>query len=83
MKTYTIYEAKTHLSELIKRAAAGDTVRIGSHGKASVELRRVPVSANEMPKSFFGIWKGKIEFAPDYDHVDQEISDAIMARIGR
>lgn len=83
MKTYTIYEAKTHFSELVRRAAAGETVRIGARGKAVVELRPAAGPALERPQSFYGVWKDRMWFAPDYDQADQEIADAIAARINR
>jgi len=41
-KVYTIYEAKTQLSKLGKRAAAGETIYVGAYGNAQFML--TPVS---------------------------------------
>lgn len=38
-----IYEAKTNLSRLVKRAAAGETIYIGAYGKAEAVLMPVPM----------------------------------------
>ena len=37
-----IYEAKTHLSQLVKRAQAGETIYIGAYGRAEAVLAPVP-----------------------------------------
>ncbi len=68
-----IYEAKTHLSKLIDRAAAGHDVVIGRAGKPVARLTRL-----EEPKKRlqFGILKGKVRIAPDFD---APLSDEILA----
>lgn len=38
-----IYEAKTNLSKLVKRAGAGETIYIGAYGHAEAVLAPVPV----------------------------------------
>lgn len=38
-----IYEAKTNLSKLVKRANAGETIYIGAYGHAEAILAPVPV----------------------------------------
>ena len=45
-KVYTIYEAKTQLSKLGKRAAAGETIYVGAYGNAQFML----LPAKEQPK---------------------------------
>jgi antitoxin (DNA-binding transcriptional repressor) of toxin-antitoxin stability system len=40
----TIYDAKTNLSKLIKRAAAGETIYVGSFGKAEAVIAPLPVA---------------------------------------
>ena len=37
-----IYEAKTNLSKLVKRAQAGETIYIGAYGKAEAVLAPLP-----------------------------------------
>jgi antitoxin (DNA-binding transcriptional repressor) of toxin-antitoxin stability system len=41
MKTVTLAEAKAHLSELVERAAAGETVCITRRGKPMAQLSQV------------------------------------------
>lgn len=45
--TYSTYEAKAHLSELLRHVASGVSVIITSRGKAVAELR--PISRDEDP----------------------------------
>jgi antitoxin (DNA-binding transcriptional repressor) of toxin-antitoxin stability system len=42
METIPIHKAKSTLSQLVKRAAAGETIYIGGYGKAEVALCPVP-----------------------------------------
>ena len=72
MKTYAIYEAKTNFSQLVRMAASGERILIGSHGKPTVEL--VAVADVPKPKSLLGIWKGKFELPADWDDMDKEIA---------
>jgi len=60
---YNIYEAKTHLSELIERAIKGEKITIAKSGKPKVAL--IPVSAKRQPKRVPGRLKGKVWIAPD------------------
>jgi antitoxin (DNA-binding transcriptional repressor) of toxin-antitoxin stability system len=41
-KVYTIYEAKTQLSKLGKRAAAGQTIHVGAYGQATFVIAPLP-----------------------------------------
>lgn len=68
-----IHEAKTHLSRLVARAAAGEEIVIGKAGKPMAKL--VPYSENKEPRKL-GAWKGKIWLAPDWDsdEVNEEIT---------
>jgi prevent-host-death family protein len=56
MKTVTVHAAKTHLSRLIKKAAAGEEVVI-ARGKIPV-VRLVPVRAGK-PTRRFGAFRGR------------------------
>lgn len=59
-----LYEAKTQLSKLVDRAAAGEEIIIAKAGRPVARLvplivptvRRVP-----------GDWKGRVWMAPDFD----------------
>jgi prevent-host-death family protein len=70
MEVTNIHEAKTHLSRLVDRAAAGEEIIIGKAGKPLARL--VPYKA-ERPKRKPGSLKGKIWISPDFDAVDPEI----------
>jgi len=51
MSEHSVAEAKTHLSKLIDRAIAGETVVITRHGHAVVEIRPAIVRGNRMTKA--------------------------------
>ena len=53
MTTISIYEAKTNLSKLVKRAQAGETIYIGSYGNPQAVLTPLP----KKPKIQIGVWK--------------------------
>ena len=53
----TIYQAKTHFSKLVKRAQAGETIYIGSYGKAEVILAPIP----KHQKVIIGVWDSKAQ----------------------
>jgi len=62
--TVNVYEAKTQLSRLIDRAAAGDDIVISRHGKPVARL--CPLA--QQPRSIeFGLLKGCVEIADDFD----------------
>ena len=63
-KPVNIYDAKTHLSELVDRAAAGEEIVIAKAGVPTARL--VPLRAvheARMP----GRWAGVVRIAPDFD----------------
>ena len=63
LHTVNIHEAKTHLSRLVARAAAGEEIVIA---KAGVPMARlVPLEAR--PKPVPGLLKGKVWAADDWD----------------
>jgi len=64
MDPVNIYDAKTRLSQLVDEAAAGRDVIIGRHGKALVRLTRLQ-PANGTVR--FGLLKGKVRMAADFD----------------
>ena len=71
MKVTNIHEAKTHLSKLVERVAAGEEIIIGKAGKPVARL--VPYAAPGSPRRKPGSWKGKIWISPDFDKFDSEI----------
>jgi len=47
-KTVNLYEAKTHLSQLVERAAQGEEIVIAKAGKPKAKL--VPILETETPR---------------------------------
>lgn len=64
MPQVNIHEAKTHLSRLVDRAAAGEEIVIARAGKPVAKL--VPLTADRTPRKL-GSLRGKIWMAPDFD----------------
>ena len=63
-KPINLYDAKTRLSELVERAAAGEEIIIAKAGKPRARL--VPLEA-ATPKRVPGGWEGKVWIADDFD----------------
>ena len=63
--TVNIYEAKTHLSRMIDRAAAGEEIVISRNGRPVARLCQLEPSKRKAVK--FGLLKGYIEVPPDFD----------------
>jgi len=63
-KTINLYEAKTHLSELVERAAAGEEIVIAKAGHPKAKL--IPVEGKRRPRKP-GCWKGRVWVADDFD----------------
>ena len=64
MKTVNLYDAKTHLSRLVERAAAGEEIVIAKAGRPRAKL--VPFLPDDRPRQP-GIWKGQVRIADDFD----------------
>jgi prevent-host-death family protein len=76
VKQVNIHQAKTTLSQLIREAEAGEDVVIARAGKPAVRLVPVPefASAPKVDRSkLFGLFKGQIWVAPDFDDPDPEL----------
>ena len=60
--TIPIHKAKSNLSKLVKRAAAGETIYIGAFGKPEAVLTALSPDAQqaELRKKACGCMKGKI-----------------------
>lgn len=66
-----IYQAKTQLSKLIEQALEGKEVIIAKAGKPMVKI--VKYKKKLQPRKF-GLWKGKVWIAPNFDDEDEEIN---------
>ena len=61
---YNLYEAKTALSRLVDRAAAGEEIVIAKAGSPRAKL--VPARAARKPRKPGG-WEGKVRIGKDFD----------------
>ena len=75
MQVTNIHAAKTHLSRLVDRAAAGEEIIIGKAGKPLARL--VPYISPPAPKRKPGSMKGRIKIKPGFDEAD-EIIEALL-----
>ena len=62
-ETFNLYQAKTHLSSLVERAAEGEEIVIAKAGKPMVRL--APVTQTTGARAS-GMWKGKAWMADDF-----------------
>ncbi len=63
--TVNIYEAKTQLSRMIDRAAAGEEIIISRNGRPVARL--CSLEQKKRNTVTFGVLKGRIWVAPDFD----------------
>jgi len=63
--TVNIYEAKTHLSRMVDRAAAGEEIVISRNGKPVARL--CPLEPRKRNIVKYGLLDGQIEVAEDFD----------------
>ncbi|MCW5941618.1 MAG: type II toxin-antitoxin system prevent-host-death family antitoxin [Fimbriimonadaceae bacterium] len=68
MVKVNVQEAKTHLSQLIKRAQAGERIVLCVRNEPAVELTVVTGNGAKRPLRPLGLGKGLITYmAPDFD----------------
>jgi len=68
-----IHEAKTHLSRLVDRAAAGEEIVIAKAGKPMARLVAFhPEPTRRVP----GRWQGQVRLASDFDDTPEDLLDA-------
>lgn len=68
-----MHQAKSSLSRLVKRAADGEIILIGSYGRAEAAL--TPVT-NARPRKRLGILEGKLTIPDDFD---EQLPSEILA----
>jgi prevent-host-death family protein len=68
-----VHQAKTHLSRLIDRAAAGEEIVIGKAGKPMARL--VPYREQRSPRRP-GALRGRVRVAEDFDETPAALIDA-------
>ena len=69
-----MHAAKTSLSRLVRRAAAGEQILIANHGKPVAMLSRIPSGHKKLP---WDIFKGKIRMTDDFDVPLAELKDYV------
>jgi prevent-host-death family protein len=80
MASINVHEAKTHLSELLKRVEGGEEIVIARSGQPIAKL--VPLRRLTEPREPGG-WEGRVWIAPDFDApLPDEILDAFEGRHG-
>jgi prevent-host-death family protein len=75
MIVVNMHEAKTNLSKLVKRAAAGEEIIVAKAGEpvAKIVAYDGPTKKPRVP----GSMKGQIWMAPDFDEIPEEFEDYI------
>jgi len=73
-----MHEAKTTLSQLVERAAAGEDIVIARNGTPVVRL--VPVAGTSSLATVRGAWRNQIELAEDFDELPEDIAEAFGAK---
>lgn len=59
-----LYEAKTNLSQLVDRAAAGEEIVIAKNGVPQARL--MPLPRHATPRKPGG-WEGRVQISDDFD----------------
>jgi prevent-host-death family protein len=68
-----IYEAKTQLSKLVERAAAGEEIVIARGGRPMARLVPLQPPGGRRP---LGAYRGAMWIAPDFDELPDEVAAA-------
>jgi prevent-host-death family protein len=71
-----IHEAKTHFSQLVERAAAGEEIVIAKAGQPRARL--VPLERPSGRRRGYGSMRGKIWLADDWDSAE---TNAVIAEL--
>jgi len=69
-----VYEAKTHLSQLLDRAAAGEEIVIARAGRPIARL--VGLGNAALERRIPGGWRGKVSMTEDFDELPDELDAA-------
>jgi prevent-host-death family protein len=73
-ESVNVYEAKTHLSQLLDRAAAGEEIVIARAGRPIARL--VALAGTSSQPRIPGGWHGKVRMTTDFDELPAEIDAA-------
>jgi prevent-host-death family protein len=70
---FNIHEAKTHLSRLVERAAAGEEIVISKAGRRVARLGPIPRAVTPREP---GRWRGQVRIRHDFDELPPEVAAA-------
>ncbi|HEV7483873.1 MAG TPA: type II toxin-antitoxin system prevent-host-death family antitoxin [Solirubrobacterales bacterium] len=70
-----MHAAKTHLSQLVERALAGEEIVLTRRGEPAVRL--VPERATAGFGSLAGVWEGRVRIADDFDELPDELAESL------
>jgi prevent-host-death family protein len=79
MELTNIHEAKTHLSRLVERVAAGEEIVIAKAGKPVAKL--VPYREPAPPVRKPGFWRGKVKIKRGFDELPESIAAAFRGEL--
>lgn len=71
-----IYEAKTHLSSLLERAAAGEEIVVAKAGRPLARI--VPLATAQGPRQA-GAYRGQLWIAEDFDELPEQLAAAFRS----
>jgi prevent-host-death family protein len=74
---FNIHEAKTQLSRLVERAAAGEEIIISKAGRPVARLGPIPKAVTPREP---GRWRGKVRIHDDFDELPPEIAAAFRGQ---
>jgi prevent-host-death family protein len=74
MAIVNVHEAKTHLSRLLERVEAGETITIARAGRPVADL-----TPHHQIDVVIGGLAGQVEIADDFDAVDPSLGEAFDA----
>lgn len=75
METFNIHAAKTHLSRLVEKAAAGHPFVIAKAGKPLVQVTAIPTPK---PADRLGFMAGQIAVPDDFDTMGRDLIHALF-----
>lgn len=79
MDPVNVYQAKTKLSELIDRAAAGEEIVISRHGRPVARL--IAYRPSRLKRRKLGLLAGKLQVPEDFDEpLPDDVLDAFEGR---
>lgn len=80
MRSVNIHEAKTHLSRLVEKAAAGEPFVIAKAGKPLVKVVPIDPAESQVGKRF-GFLAGQATIPDDFDRMfEDEIQSVFESR---